>query len=163
MFWHISVLFLYCHTSNAQKLPSRRTHWQSYKSTLSSILFFFFPFKIGSVVQSQSRLFATPWTEACQASLSPTNSQSLSKFMSIEFVMLSSHLSFCYPFLLSPSILPSIRVLSNESALLIRWPKYWSFGFSISPSNVYSGLISFRIDWFDLAVQGTLKGLLQHS
>ena len=160
---YISVLFLYCHTSNAQKLPSKRTHWQSYKSTLSSILFFFFLFKLG-LLFSHKVDFATPWTEACQISLSPTNSQSLSKFMSIESVMLSNHLSLCHLLLLLPSILPSIRVLSNELALRIRWPKYWSFVFSISPSNVYSGLISLRIDWFDLfAVQGTLKGLLQHS
>ena len=105
----------------------------------------------------------TPWTAACQASLSITNSQSLLKLMSIESVMPSSHLILCHPFLLLPSILPSIRVFSNESVLPIRWPKYWSFGFSISPSNEYSGLISFRMDWLDLlAVQGTLKSLLQH-
>ena len=108
-------------------------------------------------------LFATPWTVARQASLSITNSQSLLKLMSIESVMPSSHLNFCHPLLLSPSIFPSIRVFSNESALCIRWPKYWSFSFNISPSNEHSGLISFRMDWFDfLAVQGTLKSLLQH-
>ena len=106
----------------------------------------------------------TSWTATCQASLSITNSQSLLKFMSIELVMPSNHLIICRPLLL-PSIFPSIRVFSNESVLCIKWPKYWSFGFSISPSNEYSGLISFRIDWFDLlAVQGTLKSLLQqHS
>ena len=109
------------------------------------------------------RLFATPWTAAGQASLSVTNFQSLLKLMSIESVMPSNHLILCHPFLLSPSIFPSIRVFSNESALCIRWPKYWSFIFDISPSNEYSGLISFRIGWFDfLAVQGTLKSLLQH-
>ena len=115
-------------------------------------------------VQSLShvRLFATPWTEVCQASLSITNTQSLLKLMSIESVMPSNHLILCHP-LLPPSIFPIIRVFSNESVLHIRWPKYWSFSFSISPSNEYWGLISFRIEWFDLlAVQGTLKSLLQH-
>ena len=104
------------------------------------------------------RLFATPWTAARQASLSITNSRSPPKLMSIESVMPSNHLILCCPLLLSPSISPSIRVFSNESALHIRWPKYWSFSFSISPSNEHSGLISFRMDWLDLlAVQGTLK------
>ena len=103
------------------------------------------------------------WTVACQASLSFTISQSFLKLMSIESVMPSNHLILCHPLLLLPSIFPSIRVFSNELVLYIRWPKYWSFRFSISPSNDYSGLISFRIDWFDpLAVQGTLKSLLQH-
>ena len=106
-------------------------------------------------------LFATPWTH--QSSLSITSSWSLLKLMSIDSVMPSSHLILCHPLLLLPSIFPSIRVFSNESALHIRWLKYWSFSFSISPSNDYSGLISFRIDSFDLlAVQGTLKSLLQH-
>ena len=105
----------------------------------------------------------TPWTAARQASLSITNSPSLLKLMSIESVMPSDHLILCCPLLLLPSIFPSIRVFSNESGLHIRWPKYWSFSFSISPSNEYSGLISFRMDWLDfLAVQGTLKSLLQH-
>ena len=116
-----------------------------------------------SSVQSLSRvwLFATLWTH--QASLSITNSQRLLKLMSIESVMPSKHLILCHPLLLLPSIFPNIRVFSNESALHIKWPKYWSFSFSISPSNEYSGLISFRIDWFDLlAVPGTLKSLLQH-
>ena len=116
-------------------------------------------------VQSLScvRLFAIPWTVERQAYLSITNSQSSSKPMSIESVMPSNHLILCPPFLLPPSIFPSIRVFSNESALCIRWPKYWSFSFSISSSNEYSGLISFRMDCLDLpAVQGTLKGLLQH-
>ena len=118
-----------------------------------------------SSVQSLShvRLFATPWTAAHQASLSITNSQSPLKPMSIESVMPSSHLILCHPLLLLPSIFPSIRVFSNESALLIRWPKYWSFSFNFSPSNEHPGLISFRMDWMDLlAVQGTLKSLLQH-
>ena len=108
-------------------------------------------------------LFATLWTAASQASLSITNSQSLLKLMSIESVMLSNHLVLCRPLLLLSLIFPTIRVFSNESVLHIRWPNYWSFSFSISPSNEYSGLISFRIDWFNLlAVQGTLKSLLQH-
>ena len=109
------------------------------------------------------QLFATRWTAAHQTSLSITNSRSLLKLMSIELVMPSNHLILCHPFLLLPSIFPNIRVFSNESALRIRWPKYWSFSFSISPSNEYSGLISFRMDWLDLlAVQGTLKSHLQH-
>ena len=108
-------------------------------------------------------LFATPWTAAHQASLSITNFWSLLKPMSIESVMPSNHLILCRPLFLPPSIFPSIRIFSNESFLHIRWPKCWSFSFSISPSNEYSGLISFRIDWFDLlTVQGTLKSLLQH-
>ena len=105
----------------------------------------------------------TPWTAAHQASLSITNSQCLLKLISIESVMPSNHLILCHPLLLPPSIFPSIRVFSNESVLHVRWPKYWSFSFSISPSNEYSGLISFRIDLLDLfAVQGNLKSLLQH-
>ena len=112
---------------------------------------------------SRAQLFATPRTAARQASLAITNSQSLLKLMSIQLVMPSNHLILCRPLLLWPSIFPSIRVFSNESVLHIRWPKYWSFSFSISPSNEYSGLISFRMDWLDLlAVQGTLKSLLQH-
>ena len=110
-----------------------------------------------------SDFFATPWTAACQAYLSITNSRSLLKLLSIESVMPSNHLILYCPLLLLPSIFPSIRVFPNESALCIRWPKYWSFSFSISPSNEYSGLISFRINWVDfLAVQGTLTSLLQH-
>ena len=117
---------------------------------------------------SRGQLFATPWTTACQASLSITNSQSLLKFMSVKSVMPSNHLILCHPLLLLPSIFPSIRVFSTVSSWpkyfsSVRWLKYWSFSFSISPSNEYSGLISFRIDWLDLlAVQETIKSLLQH-
>ena len=118
-----------------------------------------------SSVQSLSRIqfFATPWIAAHQASLSINNSWSLLKLMSIESVLPSSHLILCHPLLLLPPIPPSIRVFSNESTLCMRWPKYWSFSFNISPSNEHPGLISFRMDWLDLlAVQGTLKSLLQH-
>ena len=109
------------------------------------------------------RIFVTPWTAAHQASLSITNSQSLLKLMSIELVMPSNHLILSHPLLLPPSIFPSIRVFSNESVLCIRWPNYWSFSFSISPSNEYSVLLSFKMDWLDLlVVHGTLKSLLQH-
>ena len=156
-----------------QKYPlslefSRQEHWSglplpspqwSLGKHFISLLFQF------SSVQSLSRvrLFPTPWTAACQASLSITNSQSLLKLMSTESVMPSNHLILCRPLLLLPSIFPSFRVFSNESALRIRWPKYWSFSFNMSPSNKQPGLISFRMDWLDLlAVQETLKGLLQH-
>ena len=121
--------------------------------------------KVSQLVQlfSHIRLFATPWTAALQAPLTITNSWSLLKLMSIVSVMPANHLILCHPLLLLPSIFPSIRVFSNESVLCIRWPKYWTFSFSISPSNEYSGLISFKMDWVDLlAVQGTLKSLLQH-
>ena len=121
--------------------------------------------KVISSVQllSHVQLFATPLTEACQTSVSITNFQSLPKLMSIESVLPSNHLRLCHPLLLPPAIFPSIRVFSNKSVLCIRWPKHWSFSFSISPSNEYSGLVSFRIDWMDLlAVQGTLESLLQH-
>ena len=112
---------------------------------------------------SHVQLFAIPWTAARRASLSITNSQSLLKLMSFELEMPNNHFILCCPLLLSPSIFPSIRVFSNESALRIRWPKYWSFSFSLNPSNEHSGLISFRMDWLDLfAVQGALKSLLQH-
>ena len=124
---------------------------------------FDYTFFLHQSVQSLScvRLFATPWTAACQAPLFFTNSQSLLKLMSVKSVMASSHLILCCPLLLLPSIFPNIRVFSSESVLHIRWSKYWSFSFSISPSNEYSGLISFRMDWFDLvAFQGTLKNLL---
>ena len=118
-----------------------------------------------SSIQSLShvRLFVIPWTAACQTSMSITNSWSLLRLMSIKLVMSSNLFIFCHPLLIPPSVLPTIRVFSSESVLHIRWPKYWSFSFSISPSNEYSGLISFRIDWLDLlTVQGTLKSLLQH-
>ena len=124
-----------------------------------------FNFSMFQTVQSLGciRLFVTPRTAACQASLSITNSQSLLKLMSIKSVMPSNHLILCRPLLLLPPIPPSIRVFSNESTLCMRWPKYWSFSFSICPSNEYSGLISFGIDWLDLlAVQGTLKSFLQY-
>ena len=112
---------------------------------------------------SRVQLCATPWTTAHQASLSITNSQSLLKFISTESVMPSNHLILCHLLLLLPLTFPSIRVFSNESALCIRWPKYWNFSFIVSPSNEHPGLISFRMDWLDLlAVQGTLKSLLQH-
>ena len=117
------------------------------------------------VVQLLSRvqLFGTPWTSACRASMSSPVSQSLLKLMSIGSVMPSNHLVLCHSLLLLPSIFPRIKTFSNESVICIRWPKYWSFSFSISPFSEYSGLISFRIDWFDLlVVQGTLKSLLQH-
>ena len=123
-----------------------------------------FPLCLSSVqLLSRVWLFATPWTAAHQASLSITNSQSLFELMSIESVRPSNHLILCCPLLLPPSIFPSIRVFSNESALRIRCPKYWSFSFNISPFHEYSGLVSFRMDWLDLlVVQGTLKSLLQH-
>ena len=123
------------------------------------------PSKYVAAVQSLSHvcLFMNPWTATWQASLLFIISLSLLKLMSIESMMPSNHLILCHPLLLLPSVFPSIRVFSNESVLCIRWPKYWSFSFSISPSNEYSGLISFRTDWFDLlAFQGTLKSLLQH-
>ena len=134
-----------------------QVEWDSYAAVPPNKLF-------GSVqLLSRVQLFETPWTAACQASLSITNSWSLPKRMSTELVMPSNHLILCHPLLLLPSIFPNIRVFSNESALHIRWPKYWSFSFSISPSNEHPGLISFRMDWLDLlAVQGTLKSLLPH-
>ena len=120
-------------------------------------------FQFGSVQSlSHIQLFATPWTAAHQASLSITNSWSLLKLMSIESVILSNYLILCHPLILMPSIFHSISVFSKKSVLCIRWPKYWSFSFSISPSNEYSGLIFYRMDWFDLVVQGTLESLLQH-
>ena len=126
----------------------------------SSLNFFWYQFS--SVTQSSPTL-CNPRTAACKASLSITNSWSLLKLMCIESVMPSNHLIVCHPHLLLPSIFPSIRVFPSESVFRIRWPKYWSFSFSISPSNEYSGLISFRMDWLDLlAVQGTLKSFLQH-
>ena len=147
------------------------THIEIYGLNNQIFLFFLnlkkiaFSHRVLSSVQSLSHvwLFVTPWTAACQASLSITNSWSSLKLMAIELVMPSNHLILCHPLLLPPSIFSSIRVFSNESVLPIRWPKYWSFSFNISPSNEYSGLVSFRMDWLDLlAVQGTLKSLLQH-
>ena len=133
----------------------------SYPSTCPRLL----PVNLFSSFLSLShvRFFATPWTAARQASLSITNSQSLLKLTSIESVMPSNHLLLCRPLFLPPSIFPTVRIFSKESGLRIRWPKYWSFRFSISPSSEYSGQISFRMDWLDLlAVQGTLTSLLQH-
>ena len=136
----------------SEKLNSWHTIVSSSKSQFSSV-------QLLSCVQ----LFATPWTAAHQASLSITNSRSSFKLTSIELVMPSSHLILCCPFLLLPPIPPSIRVISNESTLCMRWSKYWSFSFSIIPSKEHPGLISFRMDWLDLlAVQGTLKSLLRH-
>ena len=141
----------------------------SFSLILSLYLYsLFFPCIQPSIIQliqllSRVWLFVNPWTAARQASLSITNSQSLPKLMPIESVMPSNHLILCHPILLLPSIFPIIRVFSNQSVLRIRWPKYWSFSFNISPSNEHSGMISFRMDWLDLlAVQGTLKSLLQH-
>ena len=137
----------------------QRLEWQGHKSRDTQS-----PQKLSSV-QSLGHvwLFVTPWTAAHQASLSITNSRSLLTLMPIESMTPSNYLIFCRPLLLPPSIFPSIRVFFNESVLWIRWPKYWSFSFSISPPNEYLGLISFRMAWFDLlAVQGTLKSLLQH-
>ena len=146
------------------EMSTLRIPWD-YPVALSSITYNFISHIQFSAVQSLSHVWlsATPWTAACQASLSITNSQSLLKPMHIELVMPSSHLILCPPTFLTPSVFPSIRVFSNESALPIMRPKYWSFSFNISPSNEHSGLISFRMDWLDLlAVQGTLKSFLQH-
>ena len=151
--WGADKLWLYAGSADIPLISSQVVSWAWWASQFSS-------------VQSLShvRLFATQWTSGHQdTSLSITNSRSLLKLMSVESVMPSNHLILCHPLLLLPSISPSIRVFSKESVLCIRWPKDWSFSFSISPSNEYSGLISFRIDWMDLlAVQGTLKGFLQH-
>ena len=145
-------LFTVARTWNQPRCPSTY-EWIKKLWSVSSVQF-------SCSVRSDS---VTPWTAALQASLSTTNSWSLLKLMSIELVIPSNHLILCGLFLLPPSMFPSIRVLSNESVLHIGWPKYWSFSFSISPSNVYSGMISFRMDWLDLpAVQGTLKSLFQH-
>ena len=141
------------------------THKQIDQGEIHTLKFYSKLFASVQSVQwlSHAQLFVTPWTRGRQASLSITSSQSLLKLMTIESVMPFNHLLLCQPLLLLPSIFPSISVFSNESVLHIRWPKYWSLSFSISPSNEYSGLISFRIDWLDLlAVQGTLKSLLQH-
>ena len=147
--WLVNFIAPSC--PHASKTQPSVAHYTS----LSSVQFF--------QSLSRVRLFVTPWTAACQASLSIINTRSLLKLMSIESVMPFNHMILCCPLLLLSSIFPSIRVFSNESVLRIRWPKYWSFSFSISPSNEYSGLVSFRMNLFDiLAVQGTLKSLLQH-
>ena len=153
------------HLAVTQALLPRAVHLRAYHLTTMSFSCLLSLHQISSVqLLSCIRLFVTPWTAAHQASLSITNSQSLLKLMSIKSVMPSNHLNLCCPLLLPPSIVPSIRVFSSESVLHIRWPKYWSFSFSISPSNEYSGLTSFRIAWLDLlAVQGTLKSLIQHQ
>ena len=152
-------------------MPEERVKNLKWRKTVFNKWCYMYPNEIRTLsniissVQSLSRVWplATPWTAACQASLSITNSQSLLKLMSIKSVMPSNHLILCCPLLLPPSIFLSLGIFSNESALRIRWPKYWSFSFSISPSNERSGLISFQMDWLDfLAVQGTLKSLLQH-
>ena len=143
-------------------LSGSSVHGISWARTLEEAHFNHYQFSSVQLL-SRVRLFATPWIAARQASLSITNSQSPPKPMPIESVMPSNHLILCHPLLLLPSIFPSIKVFSNESAVHIRWPKYWSFSFNISPSNEHPGLISFRIDWLNLlAVQGTLKSLLQH-
>ena len=144
-------------------MPHTHTQVGNLKQVLFIYLFGRFSLTI-VIVQSLSCIwfFVTQWTAAHQAFLSFTIFRSLLKLMSVESMMSSNHFILCYPLLLLPSILPSIRVFFNESALRIRWPVYWSFSFNINPSNEYSGLISFRTDWFDLAVPGTLKSLLQH-
>ena len=142
-----------------------KSRWAAVKGKINKCILSKGQSKTRNSVQSLSciRFFATPWTAACQASLFITNSWNLLKLMSITSVMPSHHLIICRPFLLLPSIFPSIKGFPNESVLRIRWLKYWSFSFSISPSNEYSGLISFRMDWLDLlTVPGTLKSLLQH-
>ena len=157
----INILFYYKQINKITKITTE-TH-KHMKSLLTKTLIITSGMII--VVQSLSRvwLFVTPWTVACQASMSFTIFWSLLKFMYIELVMKSNHLILYCPLLLLPSIFLSIRGFSNGSALCIRWPKYWSFSFSISPSSEYSGLLSFRMDWLNLlAVQGTLKSLLQH-
>ena len=155
-------------TLSHQRSPSINYQLQKqpllYSTTWYYISTMWKSFQFNSVqLLSRVQLFVTPWAAACQASLSITKSRSSLKLMSIELVMPSNHLNLCRPLLLLTSIFPSIRVFSHESALRIRWPKYWSFGFNISLSNEHPGLISFRMDWLDLlAVQGTLKSLLQH-
>ena len=150
--------------SAALKTGGAAAHLFSKGERHKDVVFFLLRGQFSSVQSlSHVQLFATPWTAACQASLFITNSWSLLKLMPTELVMPSNHLILCDPLLLLSSVFPSIRVFSNESALHIRWPKYWSLSFNISPSNEYSGLIFFRMDWLDLlVVQGTLKSLLQH-
>ena len=158
--WRLNPMRLQLLVDLQQLLREFRVGWAL--CALGNLVGQIFPF---SSIQSLGhvRLSATPWTAACQASLSIINCQSLLKFMSIDSVMPFNHLILCHPLLFPPSIFPSNRIFSSESVLHITWPKYWSFSFSISPSNEYSGLISFKIDWLDLlAVQGTLKSLFQH-
>ena len=146
-------------------LPARTLEWVAISFSRQDRNYKVPPIEVFSLVQSLScvQLFVTPWTAVHQASQSITSSYSLLKLISCESMMPSNHLILCHPLLLLPSITPSIRVFSNESVLRIRWPKCWSFSFSINPSNEYSGLISSRMDWLDLlAVQGTLKSFLQH-
>ena len=159
------VLAQCTHLAVTQALLPRTVHLRAYHLTTMSFSCLLSLHQISSVqLLSCIQLLVTPWTAAHQASLSITNSQSLLKLMSIKSVMPSNHLNLSCPLLLPPSIIPSIRVFSSESVLRIRWPKYWSFSFSISPSNEYSGLTSFRISWLDLlAVQGTLKSLIHQS
>ena len=163
LFYLLGVLVL--HFVCRSVIQSHLIFVEGVRSVSRFSLFLMWTSSCSSSVQSISRvrLFATPWTAARQASLSITNSWSSPKPMSIESVMPSSHLILCRPLLLLPSIFPSIRVFSNKPALHIKWPKYWSFSFKISPTNEHPGLISFRMDWLDLlAVQGTPKSLLQH-
>ena len=155
----IEFLFIFI-----QIVPTCICVYNRFTETVTSKTAIFFSSLHWVQLLSHVWLLVTPWTAAQLASLSITNSWSLFKLMSIESVMPSNHLILCHPLLLQPPISPSIRVFSNESALPIRWPKYWSFSFNISPSNEHPGLISFRMDWLDLlAVQGTLKSLLNHS
>ena len=138
-------------------------YWVCYWNSFAKVVLFYLNLMSSVRLLSRVRLFTAPWTAACQAPLSITNSWSLLKLMPIKSVMPSNLLILCHPLLLLPSVCPSSRVFSDKSVLHIRWPKYWSFSFSISPSYEYSGLISFRMDWLDLlADQGTLKSLLQH-
>ena len=156
---NVSSLFTHPWSGSPWECQLHKVTSQHISTHLSFLLYVFALLRVSSV----QLLFATPWTAACQASLSFTNYRSLLKLMSIETVMPSNHLILCRPLLLLPSIFPRIRVFSTESVLCIRWPKYRSFSFSISPSNEYSGLISFRMDWLDLlVVEGTLKNLFQH-
>ena len=170
------ILYQLSHKGSPRKLEwvaypfSRRSSWRRNWTEVSCIAGIFFTnwsirgCQFSSVhLLNHVQYYVTPWTATCQASLSIGNSQSLLKLMSIELVMPSNHLILCHPLLHLPSIFPSIRIFSNESTLHIRWQKYWSFSFSITPSNEYSGMISFRMGWLDLlAVQETLKSLLQH-
>ena len=164
MLWMIGWQIWWCFTQITSQLLGTRPPAAKPIILITDYLQLYSSLQFSSVQSlSHVRLFATPWIAARQASLSITNSRSSPKPMSIESVVPSNHLILCHPLLLLPLIFPSIRVFSNESALRIRWPKYWSFSFSVSPSNEQPGLISFRMDWLDpLAIQGTLKSLLWH-